>query len=63
MSSYLGIENLLNFRLVQANLRLSVGRRISRLVEMRHCCAVNSTPDGSISSTVVAEGIREQPHL
>src|SRR5262245_41092606 len=34
MSSYPGIENLLDFRLVQANLRLSIGRRISRLVEM-----------------------------
>jgi hypothetical protein len=63
MSSYLGIENLLNFRLVQANLRLSIGRRISRLVEMRHGRAVNSTPDGSISSTIVAEGIGEQRHL
>jgi hypothetical protein len=63
MSSYLGIENLLNFRFVQANLRLSIGGRISRLVEMRHCRVVNSTPDDWISSTVVAEGIREQPHL
>jgi hypothetical protein len=63
MSSYLGIENLLNFQLVQVNLRPSTGRRISRLVEMLYCRAVNSTSDGSISSTIVAEGIRGQPHL